>query len=1267
MQREPGHFCESLPKAEAHHLFVVNVLFEPGLIPIKNWKGWRGVSQVLGDQGHPGRGSFQGRLHGYLLFQRPTDQLTAQVAEEWLGFLEVVPTSRSVPFFKELGRSLSAEMNPAFRVGCVVMTRKDLEIDFVGEAFDERDHFEVYMKAHGQATIRPCLQSTESPLCVGSVEFEPGEFLFPGCGIHTLGLERVEVAACFRVTAYLEQVWGWLWVKGAGMAGDTQTCNHEEMVKVLEQMPDGIMVLDNQSAVLYANKTGARLVKMKPKTVVGSTFQHDIEDGPMRDFDVEMTVKDITWGGEPARLLHLKSLKNSGAFHLEWKLESALERAREAEDALAELRQQAEQTASSPADSEAAPSSSEQVSRLEERVAELENLLELAEERADKLLDDIHLDDHQQATALQDALTQARDAEEQMRRLEEDLADTRERVRVAEEQAEVAEERAYSLEAEVEQMLADAEERAEAEQAVSEPEDSGRIEELEGQVAQLQEQVSSLAANLVEQKAQNSTLAEELERALAEVQSGLSQEDSEALNTRIAELEELLEQAADSEELQRSQQQIEAGLEELEVVQRELGERDERISELETQLSEAQAARADLDAAEAQTTELVEQLQAKNSELTEKFSELEQQLKQQAEELEAKATRLAEKEEELAAKDAELVSKDSELEEHVERAKIALEESEELAEHMRIEQEQYEADKREFEQQIEELTADLEAAEGERDSLLTELEDAARTTEERSTEAEQLAVRVAGLEEVTSEVESLKKTIRRLETQLEDAEELAQKGEKVEKLERKLEGALRRAEEAEERLDEERRLLNEHKQRVEELSAQVSQVPSLMEAGADETERLAFQDAQTGLPNRNIIQRYLDFMLKRSAGNQQFTAMLRIDCDNFKTISDTFGVETGDQLIRVVGERLSSVIDGSNVLGRYGEDEFIILLSEMPNQDAASHNIATVIKKIYQRFRQPVPIGEQSITLSVSLGVSVYPVDARNGEQMFEHSGVALKRAKENGRGQAQYFTTELQTAHVARNELDKELKRGLENGELEVLYQPIFDLVNGQIVGVESLVRWKHPVRGVLSPGDFLEVAEDSGIMVLIGNWATRTALEHAVQWHQRGLGIFVSINLSQRQLLQADLLPTIQSLLTEIRCSPDRLLLEIPERLSGPDYPKVREALLELQKVGVRMAVDNFGTGSTSLQDLRRGPFQVIKVDREFIRGVHQNDENKSIVMSALTMGHHLGRLSVAVGVESEMEKDWLVKTGCRFAQGNFLSEPLTAAQISDLCKRT
>jgi len=343
-----------------------------------------------------------------------------------------------------------------------------------------------------------------------------------------------------------------------------------------------------------------------------------------------------------------------------------------------------------------------------------------------------------------------------------------------------------------------------------------------------------------------------------------------------------------------------------------------------------------------------------------------------------------------------------------------------------------------------------------------------------------------------------------------------------------------------------------------------------------------------------------------------------------------------------------------------------MLLSDMADQDEAAVITAAVLKRLYQRMREPFQVAGQTLTMGVSVGVSIYPLDARNGEQMFEHASVALKRAKETGRGHAQYFTPDLQTAHVARIDLDQELKIGLEKQQFEVAYQPIFDLHNGQIVGVESLVRWRHPVHGLLTPDDFLQVAEDSGIIVLIGNWALRQALEDAAHWHKSGSSVFVSVNLSRRQLLQADLLPTVQAVLSVLRCPPERLLLEVPESLTGEDFPKVRETLHNLQRIGVRLAVDNFGSASSSLQDLRRGPFQVIKVDRKFVRGVPRNEENVGIVLSALTVAHHLGRVAIAVGVETEQEKAWLAQTGGRFAQGNFLSEPLPAARIAEISKR-
>lgn len=946
------------------------------------------------------------------------------------------------------------------------------------------------------------------------------------------------------------------------MAGEVKASGNEELTQVLEQIPEGVLIVDQDAVIQFANRQGARLVKLKPKVAVGSTFAHDIEDGTMRDFDVEMTVKSITWAGEPAQLLHLKSLKSSGAFHLEWKLEAALERAREAEEALEELKNKSEPAA--------APSGTTDNSFYEEKISELEALLELAEQRADELQSDIALDDHQRATELTDAISCAREAEEQVRDLEAELSESRERIRVAEEQAEVAEERAYSLEAELEQLLA---EREESEQ----PDQGEGTEELQQRVEQLESQLKETAAT-----------RDELQRRLEE----LEEEVSRATATAAESEQKAQEQVLETEELKKR----------LEEVQREAQE----------QVGDASA-----------------------------------------------------QEEALAEKQQLIDSLEEEVKQLREQGQLSAEEAEELAEQLRLELEKFEGAKQEYDDKLSSLSAELEAAAEERDSLLHELEEAARATEEVSVEAQELQQKMQSMESLSSELEQHKKEIRRLTTLLEDAEELAQKGEKVEKLERKLEGALRRSEEAEERLHEERRLLNELKEKLEKVTSE-SRESLTGESGHPETERLAFQDELTGLPNRNIIQRYLGFMLKQSARYGRLTAMLRIDCDNFGAIGDTFGVEIGNQLLRAVGERLSSVVRGSDVLGRFAEDEFIMLLSEMADQDEASVITAAVIKRIYQKMKKPFEIEGQSITLGVSIGVTLYPLDAKNGEQMFEHASVALKRAKDTGRGMAQYFTPELQNVHVARNELDQELKQALEEKQFEVLYQPIFDLSNGQVVGVEALVRWNHPVHGMLSPKHFLQVAEESGIIVLIGNWALREALSNAAKWHEAGLGIFVSVNLCRRQLLQADLLPTVQAALTEVRCSPERLLLEVSEHLTGSELPKVSETLKEFQKIGVRLAIDNFGTAASSLTEIRKGPFQVLKVDRSFVSGIPASDEHKAIVLSALTVGHHLGRISIAVGVETQQQKDWLIKTGCRFAQGNGLCEPLKTQQLLEFFKR-
>lgn len=1106
----------------------------------------------------------------------------------------------------------------------------------------------------------------------------------------------------------------------------------DELLSVLEQLPEGVFVLDEEARVLFANKPGQRLVKMKPKKTIGEVFPYPVEDGTMRDFDVEMLVKTMTWGGQPARLVHLKPLKSAGAFHLEWKLESALEKARSAEQLLeqwksrelpavdgqasVELERSIEQSRDELAHAQAREAAlgarleeyeallSQQRREFEDRQSELESLLELAETRADELQNQVVSGDHQSATELQHAVSMARDAEEQIRALEDELEEARDRIRVAEEQAEVAEDRAYSLEAELEKLTGELENLAQPEE-----------------LAQLRQELATVRSELEQKSA-------ELERWRSEASA--AGQSGDTLQREVEELNERLE--ARDEELAILTDRVEAKEDEVATLTARLAAAEQQLGQAGDQASLVDSLQEQLRSKEAELSGQLESLRARGDELSgllnaaqAEIERLQSEVEQKEQRLQAEAgdsqtlssslealqVELAQARQEsaqaasaLEAAQAQAQAVQAQLEEAEETLRVRSEESDELAEQLRAETEQseelveqlrgeieslqetardggtrleeLEATVREQSEELEslrEIAADAESLVGELEELRTAHEELVAQHSAAQSELEEVAglrARLVELEATALEVDQLQKEVHKLAAQLDEAGDLAEKGERADKLERKLEGALRRAEEAEERLEEERRLLGELRQtserRIAELESRAGGGASSTGELDPETERMAFQDPMTGLPNRNILHKYLGFMLQQSVRYERYTALLRIDCDKFKVISDTFGTDVGDRLIRLVGERLSAVVRSSDVLGRLAEDEFVILLSELTDQKEASVVTASVIKRVYHMLKKPFSIDGQSISVSVSIGVSLYPLDAANGEQMFQHSAEALKRAKETGRGQAQYYTPEVQSSHEAKLQRDHELKLGLERGEFGLMYQPIFDLSNGQIVGVEALIRWNHPRLGSIGPDEFLKVAEESGLIVLIGNWALRSALQRAAQWQAAGLVVFVSLNLSRRQLLQADLIPTIHTALAEFRCSPDRILLEISEELTGPELPRLRDTLSALQQLGVRLAVDNFGTSASSLLELRRGPFQVLKIDRRFVRGVPAQEEHAGIVMSALTLGHHLGRITVAVGVETEAEKAWLAKTGCRFAQGNLLSQPLPPDHVIDMVAR-
>lgn len=1076
----------------------------------------------------------------------------------------------------------------------------------------------------------------------------------------------------------------------------------DELLSVLEQLPEGIFVLDSDSKVIFANKPAMRLVKMKPKKTIGELFPYPLEDGTMRDFDVEMLVKQMTWAGREATMVHLKPLKSAGAFHLEWKLESALEKARAAELLLeewknretpvetggppnAELERSLQETSDQLAaarthEAELARKLEEyqalieqQRGEFEERQSELESLLELAETRADELQGQLVTGDHQTATELQHAVSLARDAEEQLRALEEDLDEARDRIRVAEEQAEVAEERAYTLEAEIEKLSTEMEEldllrdeklRWQSEMA----EMTAQLQSLQTQSQgfDLQAEMADLTARLKEREEELAILTDRVEakdEELLDLTAKLTAAETER-GSQMAALQDQL-QSRDGALAAREQESAELR-ERLASTESELAglraELDERSRRLEVEAVGTETLSADLTALKAEL-EVARQQAATASQAADELSE---QLREAQEILRVRSEESDELAEQLRAETEQSEELVEQLRQDIERLHESAREQTDQIEHLQAT----------TKEQAEELESLREIA-ADAESLVSELNELKEAHQTLKSQHENVLAESVGtaelrkaLEDANAEIDRLQKELHKLSAQLDDAGDMAEKGELVDKLKRKLEGALRRAEEAEERLEEERRLLSELRQtserRIAEMESRGARAGGQSAELDPETERMAFQDSLTGLPNRNILHKYLGFMLQQSVRYERYTALLRIDCDKFKVISDTFGTDIGDRLIRLVGERLSAVVRSSDVLGRMGEDEFAILLSELTDQKEASVVTASVIKRIYHMLKKPFSIDGQSISVSVSIGVSLYPLDAANGEQMFQHAAEALRRAKETGRGQAQYYTPEVQSNHESKIQRDHELKSGLERGEFSLVYQPIFDLSNGQVVGVEALIRWNHSRLGPIGPDEFLKVAEESGLIVLIGNWALRTALQRAAQWQAAGLNLFVSLNLSRRQLLQADLIPTIHTALVEFRCSPDRILLEISEELTGPELPRLRDTLTALQQLGVRLAVDNFGTSASSLQELRRGPFQVLKIDRRFVRGVPAHEENTGIVLSALTLGHHLGRITVAVGIETEAEKSWLAKTGCRFAQGNLLSQPLPPEHVVDIATR-
>lgn len=440
-----------------------------------------------------------------------------------------------------------------------------------------------------------------------------------------------------------------------------------------------------------------------------------------------------------------------------------------------------------------------------------------------------------------------------------------------------------------------------------------------------------------------------------------------------------------------------------------------------------------------------------------------------------------------------------------------------------------------------------------------------------------------------------------------------------------------------------------------------------------ETQRLAFQDALTGLPNLNLIRQYLDFTVKQVQRYNRASALLVVDLDRFKLINDSMGMKAGDELLMRVAERLQTAIRESDALGRKGEDEFLILLSELfTGDDSASpeqkthmirQNIAIVVNRISECLSRPFTIQGQKFYVRASIGVSICPNDADTSQAMLEHADSAMYHAKESGRGRCVFYNNELHKRQERRLSMDSQMRLAMERGEFLLLYQPIIEIVKGkgQIVGVEALLRWNHRMDGLLAPAQFLSVAEETGVIVQLGQWVCRQACWQLRQWLSLGANMFVAFNISTRQMLQADLAEVILGSVEEFGLQPGLVFVEISEGRNIEEVDLIERVVSSLGKAGIRIAIDDFGVGYSSISRLDLQHIQFLKIDPSLVVG-SQTDKNKAnICEAAVRLAQSLEIKPLAEGVETLAQAKFLSKIGCNFLQGFHVQEPCAAEEIT------
>ena len=434
-------------------------------------------------------------------------------------------------------------------------------------------------------------------------------------------------------------------------------------------------------------------------------------------------------------------------------------------------------------------------------------------------------------------------------------------------------------------------------------------------------------------------------------------------------------------------------------------------------------------------------------------------------------------------------------------------------------------------------------------------------------------------------------------------------------------------------------------------------VTRLLQAGASErhAHRLAYHDVLTGLPNRAGFRERLRQLLER-AGSSTKLAVVALDLDRFKVLNESLGHDVADEVLVQLGDRIRRQLRADDLLGRVGSDEFALAF-EIETADTAT----TVANKIQSSIAIPLHVGEQELVLSASIGIALYPADDRDIDGLVRHAETALNQAKSGGGGQHHFWQTHMSVAVRRRLDMETDLRKALERSELMLFYQPQMNLGSGLVTGVEALIRWQHPQRGLVSPADFIPLAEDTGLIGPIGEWVLREACRQNRLWQSRGLPpLRMAVNVSGHQLSAPEFVDTVARALQETDHAPQRLELEITETTLMRDLEASAKVLSRLRGLGVRISIDDFGTGYSSLGYLKHLPVQTVKIDRSFVAELPENTHDAAITNGIIDMGHNLGLEIVGEGVETAAQMRYLRDRGCDLIQGYLLHAPTTPGSI-------